>query len=156
MRPLKPTTLNQALQEALEAEVWCKESLRVKVSTTLRPSPSSLRPRTKNIPATVTQIPQSPMRNQPYDSANHGLPLQLRMQMTCNFCKKMGHLEKQCYLKSKQQGFRNFTVKKRPPEVRNTQELEVIHGLLESYELTPGEHSIKIKLYRIFGGRNKI
>ena len=92
VRPLKPRTLNQALQEALEAEVWCKERLRVKVSTTHRPSPSSLRPPTGNRPATVTRIPQSQMRNQPYDSANHGLPLQLRTQMTCNFCKKMGHL----------------------------------------------------------------
>ena len=31
VRPLKPRTLNQALQEALETEVWCKERLRVKV-----------------------------------------------------------------------------------------------------------------------------
>ena len=59
--------------------------------------------------------------------------------MTCTFCKKMGHLEKQCYLKSKQQGFRNFTVQKRPPVIKNIQKLEVIHGPLESYELTPGE-----------------
>ena len=51
----------------------------------------------------------------------------------------MGHLEKQCYLKSKQQGFRNVTVQKRPPEVRNIQELEAKQGPLESYELTPEE-----------------
>ena len=78
VRPLKPRTLNQALQEALEAEVWCKERLRVKVSKTHRSSPSSLRPPTRNIPATLTRIPQSQMRNQHYDSANHGLLLQLR------------------------------------------------------------------------------
>ena len=111
VRPLKPTTLNQAQQEALESEVWFKERNQGRIR-----APQSL-PQKHNKPTTspfqrqvtTNQVKYPSLSNPP----NHAMPLQQRLQLFCNFCKNVGHQESQCY--SKQKNFQKGVHSSRPP-----------------------------------------
>ena len=99
VRPLKPTTLNQALQEALESEVWFKERsqgiIRAPQSLPQKPNKPTTSPFQRQV--TTNQVKYPSLSNPP----NHSMSLQQRLQLFCKFCKNVGHQESQCYSKHK-------------------------------------------------------
>lgn len=121
VRPLKPSTLKQAQQDALESEIWYKER-NVSKSKQLSNLPTrSYKPQGNplSLKFNNSQPMKYPSLNNP---PNHSMPLQNRMQLFCNFCKKSGHVESQCY--SKQKNFQKGYPASRPPERVNQLQVE--------------------------------
>ncbi|XP_033222760.1 uncharacterized protein LOC117176615 [Belonocnema kinseyi] len=106
VRSLRPSTLNEDQQEALESEVWYREKHHNRYSNVRPPG---------NKPLTKPAFAQSKTAFQHASSAskypsinnppNDSLPLQQRLQMFCKICKRPGHNESQCYSRD-----RNFPI----------------------------------------------
>lgn len=43
---------------------------------------------------------RNPASSQQNQAPNHSMPLSQRAQIQCNFCKKLGHTETECFAKS--------------------------------------------------------
>ena len=131
---LKPTTLNQAQQEALESEVWFKERnqgrIRAPQSLPQRPNKPTTSPFQRQV--TTNQVKSPSLSNPP----NHLMPLQQRLQLFCNFCKNVGHQKSQSY--SKQKNFQKGIHSSRPPNRVNHLQVETLCSELleESQEVT--------------------
>lgn len=120
VRPLKPLTLMQAQQDALESEIWYKER---NISKSRLPNlpPRPYKPQGNPLVSKFnnSQFTKYPSLNNP---PNHSMPLQNRMQLFCKICKKAGHVEEQCY--SKQKNFQKGYPTSRPPERVNQLQVE--------------------------------
>lgn len=138
VRPLKPSTIVNAQQEALEAETWYREKLKSKVLTIAKSHPHTNNTRSEN--SNRRQFPHQQIHNKEkqFEPPNHNLPLSQRSMMTCNFCKKLGHTENQCYHKQNS-NFHGTQNQKRPPQrihytTETVSEEEINHKEVEKEE----------------------
>ena len=80
VRPLKPGNINEAQEEALEAETWLREKNRS------RPNPA---PRVQSRPIPPVMYSREPnSRPVPQNPPNQNMPLNERIQLQCSNCKK--------------------------------------------------------------------
>lgn len=99
VRPLRPVTLNLAQQEALESEIWCQE----RGQSRNRIVQSAFLKLNKPVAPQVQRSYHEGHAKYPSMNVvlNQSMPLQQRLQLFCNHCKKPGHKESQCYLKQR-------------------------------------------------------
>lgn len=107
-----PKEIREAQLLAVQSEVWLIERNKIRNKTPLKTQPVLTPTFKKVIPMSK---PGFQTRYQTLNKTvpNHNVPLEQRMQIVCNFCKKLGHKENQCY--SKQQNFPARTTLNRPP-----------------------------------------
>ena len=122
VRPLRPTTFAQALQDSMEAEAWHRERLRNRgfaVARSVPSRPSNLDPSQKLNSSTHTPNMYRVSYGNP---PNHGPPLLQKTAMQCFNCKKVGHLQSQCPNLRTIQGFPQGLHRNRPPQRVNAVE----------------------------------
>lgn len=110
----KPATICSAQQEALEVETWHREKNRLRLASEMS------KIQTRQVPAAVAKrfspsTAQHSIGISARDPPNHSLPLAQRTGLLCNFCKKTGHTENQCYSKRNNSNFQKGQISKRPP-----------------------------------------
>ena len=88
VRPMKPKTINEALQEALEAELWLKEKNTNRFYKVTQCTPNlfyqpqqQFRP-TSQLRALANTTPHVP---------NQNVPLSERVKIKCHKCGNLGH-----------------------------------------------------------------
>lgn len=95
VRPIKPKTINEALQETIEAEVWNKERNKNRLhKPTVVPQRTVYQPRPMQQNFRPTPPPRKFANTTP-KPVNQNMPLQQRMIIKCTYCQKLGHTENQ-------------------------------------------------------------
>ena len=118
---LKPSTIREAQTNAIETEMWLKESQPARIQLVTRPVLKYL-PRPQPLPRSNASTKGI--------RTHHSLPIADRVKMICYKCVKTGHFANQCHVR---QGFQPSLNVKRPPQpVRMVQEENT-----DALEITP-------------------
>ena len=105
-------------------------------------SPRPNEPATLQFQNVTKPQPKCPSLSNP---PNNSMPLQQRMQLSCNFCKKVGHQESQCYRKIKNLQRVNHSY--RPPNTVNQLQVDTLNSeqqeeSLEALEIADTEYPL--------------